>query len=122
MTDKKSLKTEKQIINYIKEYLRSNISNIKEYFEKISEEIEKNENREIRFDNTESDVEVQGKKGNRIVYGAFRYKDVARSDKKTYWTYTFRILENSNNLYLIVDKWAWPSNTNLSDRVDTHLE
>lgn len=117
--DLDSIETEKQVIDIIKQFLQSNVNDINDgYFNDIVDDLENTDNREIRFDDNKTHTEVHGKSDERIVYGAFRYREYVEHHPQTMWTYTFEIIETEFGLYMATESWGWLKGTNLSNRVD----
>ena len=120
-TDYRELNDEKDVIGIVKEFLKSNVTGEDEQFAKMFQDLERDRNNEIRFDNSDEQISLYGNRGNRVAYGAFRHSALVHSTQ-TVWTYTFQIIKTDDGLYLSADSWGWLRTANLSKRVRTHLE
>lgn len=118
-TDYRKLNNKKDVIRLFKEFLKSNVNANEKQFDKIFNNLESNH--EIRFDNSNENINLHGNTGPRIAYGAFRHEAIVHS-VQTVWTYTFEIIKTDTGLYLSTDNWGWLPKNNLSERVSTHLE
>lgn len=119
--NKRDLNTESDVIEIVKEFLRSNVNGDEEHFDTMFGDMSKEYNREIRFDESNEEVTRHGNEGERVAYGAFRHSALEHGTQ-TVWTYTFEIIETDNNLYLGTDSWGWLHDADLEDRVTRLVE
>lgn len=117
----RKLESNKDVMNLIKEYLRSEVSATDEQFDTIFGDMKKERNQVVRFDSSDEVVTRFGNEGERVAYGAFKYSALEHS-VQTSWSYTFEILDTGEQYYVSLDSWGWLPDVDLEGKVTTLLE